>query len=170
MTWGGAPVLVLVVGVYLPGLGDGLLSLLAYLGLGQCGIPAVGSLGVGVREGAGVLVLRSLRGVPVFGCLSAWVVLARDVFLLPSLGCVCVVLISGVCLGAWLPTSFYVAFLPRVSSFSLAVGLVLMSVGSLFKKVDCSSCVLLPPGELGARVFLVFPCPDLADVPVFDFL
>ena len=76
MARGGVPVLVLLVGVCLPGLGDGLLSLLAYLGWGRCGIRGVGSSRVGVGEGAGVLVLRSLRGTLGFERLPAWGVLA----------------------------------------------------------------------------------------------
>ena len=59
---GSVPVLDLLVGVCLPGLGDGLLSLLAYLGWGRCGIRGVGSSMVGVEDGSGVLVLRSLWG------------------------------------------------------------------------------------------------------------
>ena len=57
---GGVPVLVLLVWVRLPGLGGGLLSLLAYLCWGGCGIRGVGSSGVGVGGGAGVLVFWSL--------------------------------------------------------------------------------------------------------------
>ena len=76
-TRGGVPVLVLVVRVYFLGLWDGLLSLSAYLGVGRCGIQGVGSLGVVVREGAGVLVLQSLRAALVFGSLPAWGILAR---------------------------------------------------------------------------------------------
>ena len=59
---GGVPVLILLAGVCLPGLGDGPLSLLVYLGWGRCRIRVVGSSWVGVEEGSGVLVLRSLWG------------------------------------------------------------------------------------------------------------
>jgi hypothetical protein len=50
----------LLVGVCLPGLGDGLCSLLVYLGWVQFGIRDVGSSRVGVGEVSGVLVLQSL--------------------------------------------------------------------------------------------------------------
>ena len=55
----GVPVLVLV-GLCLPGLGDRPFSL--YLGWGRCVVRGVGSSRVGVGEGSGVLVLRSLWG------------------------------------------------------------------------------------------------------------
>ena len=74
---GGVPVLVLLVGVCLPGLGDELLSLLAYLGWGRCGIQGVCSSRVWVRYGAGVLVLRSLWGAVGFERFPAWGVLAQ---------------------------------------------------------------------------------------------
>ena len=94
---GGVPVLVLLVGVCLPGLGDGLLSLTAYLGLGRCGIRGVGSSRVGVGEGAGVLVLRSLWDVLGFERFPAWASWRGAVFLSSSFGWGCVVLVSGVC-------------------------------------------------------------------------
>ena len=62
LAWGGAPVIVLWLGGRCPGLWGGLLSLLAYLGWRRCGIRTVGSSRVEVREGAGVLVLRSFWG------------------------------------------------------------------------------------------------------------
>ena len=74
------------------------------------------------------------------------------------------------CLEIWLPASFCRASISRVSFLSLAVWLVLLSSASLSGRVDCSFCVLLPPGELGKRVLLVFPCPGLPDVPAFGLL
>ena len=55
----------------------GLLSPLAYLGWGRCGLQGVGSSGVGVGKGVGVLVLRSPRSVLAFKGSPAGDVLAR---------------------------------------------------------------------------------------------
>ena len=48
-----------------------LLSRLEYLGWGRCGLQGEGSSGVGVGEGAGILILKSLRGVLALGGLPA---------------------------------------------------------------------------------------------------
>ena len=48
-----------------------LLPTLAYLGWGRCGLQGEGSSGVGVEEGAGILILESLRGVLALGGLHA---------------------------------------------------------------------------------------------------
>ena len=74
---GGVPVLVLLMGVRLPGLGDGLPFLLARLGWGGRGIQGVCLIRVGFGEGAGVLVLRSPWGALSFGRFSAWGALSR---------------------------------------------------------------------------------------------
>ena len=76
---GGVPVLALLVGVRLPDLGDGLLFLLAYLGWGRHGIQGLCSSRVGFRDGASVLVLRSLWGALGFGRYPAWGILARGI-------------------------------------------------------------------------------------------
>ena len=76
----------------------------------------------------------------------------------------------GSCLEVWLSASSCWASLPRLSSFSLIVGLVLLSADFLSVLVVCSSCVLLPHEKLGICVLLVFPCLCLPVVPVFGLL
>ena len=53
-----------------------LFSPLAYLGWGRCGLQGEGSSGVGVEEGAGILILKSLRSVLALEGSPAWDVLA----------------------------------------------------------------------------------------------
>ena len=79
LAWGGVPVLVLLVGVPLPGLRNGLLFLLAQLGWGGRGIQGMCSIRVGFGDVAGILVLRSLWGALGFGRFPAWGALSRGV-------------------------------------------------------------------------------------------
>ena len=72
LTRGSVTVLVLLAVVCLPGFGNGPLSLLLYLGWGRCRIRGVGSSRVGVKEGSGVLVLRSLWGALGFERFPSW--------------------------------------------------------------------------------------------------
>ena len=139
----------------------------------------MGSSRVGVGWGAGVLVLRSLWGAMGFEHFPAWDLLVRGGVSVLVLWLECVVLVLGVCsFPGW--RLFCGASLPWVSFLSLAVGLVLLSAGSLSgrvgnflgqsRRVDCSSCVLLPLGELEKCVLSVFPCPGLPGVHVFSLL
>ena len=57
---GSAPVIILWVEVCCLGLGGGLLSLLAYLGWGRCGLRGLGSNGFGVEGESGVLARGSV--------------------------------------------------------------------------------------------------------------
>ena len=79
LAWGSVPVLVLLMGLRLPCLGDGLPFLLSRLGWERRGIQGVFSIMVGFRAGAADLVLRFPWGVLNFGRFCAWGGLPRGV-------------------------------------------------------------------------------------------
>ena len=76
----------------------------------------------------------------------------------------------GSCLEVWPSVSSCWASLPRLTSFSLIVGLVLLSADFLSVLVVCSSCALVPHEKLGICTLLVFSCLCLPVVPVFGLL